>query len=87
MSGEILDFDKKKDAGCVAKNCHYVFKAGDSSVCTVNPPVPVPIPQVDQFTHQPIITIQPVFPPCVTDTVCGRFMPKDFILGAGQKPN
>jgi hypothetical protein len=86
MSGEVLNFDKKKDAGCVAKKCRYVFHAEGFDVCICNPPVPVPIPQLDQFTGDRMITMQPVFPPCVNDTVCGRFMVKDSVIKSGLDP-
>jgi hypothetical protein len=72
---DVLDF-KKEDKGCVAKKCEFVFKSGENTVCICNPPTPIPIPQMDQFTGQPMITINSIFPQCMNDTVCGRYLPE-----------
>jgi hypothetical protein len=72
---DVLDF-KKEDKGCVAKKCEFVFNVGENNVCIFNPPTPVPIPQRHPISGEAVITIQPVFPPCVADTVCGRFLPE-----------
>lgn len=77
--GEAMKKTEGGECGCVKMKCIHVFKAGENNVCIRNPPVPVPIPQMDKFTGQPVITIQPVFSPCVSDTVCGEYVqPKNF---------